>query len=280
MQIYQNFSIFVEYQSSLNILIMNGLITMPVVPVRAAEDNRSEMITQLLFGEYVAIGVQNDKWVHITALADSTSGWVDKKMIRIVNDTEFQKSLKQEKLPLFRPYNIIYNIRTNQTKLVPGGSIIYGLDGDEFRIGNEKWSLIEPVEKPAIPYPVHQLLEVAADFLNAPALWGGKTILGMDCSGFTQLVFSIAGYQIPRFAANQVESGINVDFLSEALPGDLAFFEDEEGQINHVGILLDATKVIHVSGFVKIESIDSQGIISSDTGEYTHQLRVVRRIIQ
>jgi cell wall-associated NlpC family hydrolase len=259
---------------------MNGLITMPVVPVRSSGNNQSEMISQLLFGEMVSVGEQDDKWIHITALSDSVSGWIDKKMLKILTDAEFQKSQKLEKFPLSRPYNIIYNIRINQTKLVPGGSIIYGLDGDDFRIGSEKWSLIEPVEKPELPYPVHQLLEIAADYLNAPALWGGKTILGMDCSGFTQLIFSISGYQIPRFAAGQVESGINVDFLSEALPGDLAFFEDAEGRIDHVGILLDATKIIHVSGCVKIEHIDSQGIISAESGEYTHQLRVIRRIIE
>ncbi|MPN27215.1 hypothetical protein SDC9_174643 [bioreactor metagenome] len=123
------------------------------------------------------------------------------------------------------------------------------------------------------------ILKIATMYLNAPYLWGGKSLLGIDCSGLVQVVFSICGIQLPRDASQQVEKGDLVNFLGEAQQGDLAFFDNEAGNITHVGILLDATRIIHASGWVKIEKIDNHGIISSQTGEYTHKLKVIKRLI-
>lgn len=258
---------------------MYGLVNLPVVPLRASDSERSEMISQLMFGEYVEILEQSDKWLYVRNSADNYHGWTDRKMIKIVSEKEFLNAQKAVKLKLSRPYTIIYHALSNQTKLLPGGSVIYGLNGDEFQIGSEFWSLIDPVSIPEKNLSAHQILDVAIQYINAPYLWGGKTILGIDCSGFVQLVFAIGGYLLPRDASQQVNVGKTVDFLSEVLPGDLAFFENEEGSISHVGILMDTSKIIHASGWVKVENIDAQGIISSVTGEYTHQLRVIKRIL-
>jgi gamma-D-glutamyl-L-lysine dipeptidyl-peptidase len=258
---------------------MYGLVILPVVPLRASDSERSEMISQLLFGEYVEVLEQSDKWLYVRNSADDYLGWTDRKMIKIVDENVFLNAQKEVKLILSRPYTIIYQAISNQTKLLPGGSIVYGLNGDEFHVGSEFWSLIDPVSIPENNLAAHQILDVAMQYINAPYIWGGKTILGIDCSGLVQLVFAVGGFLLPRDASQQVNKGKTVDFLSEVLPGDLAFFENEEGQISHVGILMDASKIIHASGWVKIESVDAQGIISSVTGEYTHQLRVIKRII-
>lgn len=258
---------------------MYGLVTLPVVPLRASDSERSEMVSQLLFGELIEILEQSEKWVFIKNSTDDYQGWVDRKMIRPLSEKEFSDANKAVKLKLSKPYSIIYNAVNNQTMLVPGGSIIYGLNGDDFQIGTDSWSLIEPQNIHKLPFTSHQILEIARQYLNAPYLWGGKTILGIDCSGLVQLAFVIGGYALPRDASQQVLIGKTVDFLSEVLPGDLAFFENDEGHISHVGILIDSSTIIHASGWVKIESIDAQGIISSITGDYTHQLRVIKRII-
>ncbi|MEA4985775.1 Dipeptidyl-peptidase 6 [bioreactor metagenome] len=259
---------------------MYGLITHPLVPLRAGNSERSEMISQLLFGEYVKILEKHEKWLYVENITDGYTGWADIKMINPVTDSVFQKSRQQKTNRLLHPYNIIYNTKTNQSKLLPGGSVIHDLNGDEFSVDGEIWSLIEPDSFVCGKFvDVHRILETAKQYLNAPYLWGGKSVLGIDCSGLVQVVYSIGGYMLPRDASQQVVQGELVDFLSESMPGDLAFFGSEEGDITHVGILIDNASIIHASGWVKIENIDSQGIISSKTGEYTHQLRVIKRII-
>ena len=259
---------------------MYGLITHPLVPLRAGNSECSEMISQLLFGEYVKILEKHEKWLYVENITDGYTGWADIKMINPVTDSVFQKSRQQKTNRLLHPYNIIYNTKTNQSKLLPGGSVIHDLNGDEFSVDGEIWSLIEPDSFVCGKFvDVHRILETAKQYLNAPYLWGGKSVLGIDCSGLVQVVYSIGGYMLPRDASQQVVQGELVDFLSESMPGDLAFFGSEEGDITHVGILIDNASIIHASGWVKIENIDSQGIISSKTGEYTHQLRVIKRII-
>lgn len=259
---------------------MYGLITHPLVPLRAGNSERSEMISQLLFGEYVKILEKHEKWLYVENITDGYTGLADIKMINPVTDSVFQKSRQQKTNRLLHPYNIIYNTKTNQSKLLPGGSVIHDLNGDEFSVDGEIWSLIEPDSFVCGKFvDVHRILETAKQYLNAPYLWGGKSVLGIDCSGLVQVVYSIGGYMLPRDASQQVVQGELVDFLSESMPGDLAFFGSEEGDITHVGILIDNASIIHASGWVKIENIDSQGIISSKTGEYTHQLRVIKRII-
>jgi len=123
------------------------------------------------------------------------------------------------------------------------------------------------------------LIPLALQYLNAPYLWGGKSILGIDCSGLVQVVFAMSGIQLNRDASEQVESGQAIDSLSETKPGDLAFFENSNGKIIHVGILLNSHQIIHASGWVKVEAIDSTGIVSAQTGEYTHKLRAIKRIV-
>lgn len=258
---------------------MYGIIKHPLVPLRVSNSERSEMTSQLLFGDYVRILEREEKWFYIENITDGYKGWADAKMVTLVTETAFQKSRTQKSDRLLHAYNIIYNTKINQSKLIPGGSTIYDLIDDEFIIDGESWSLIEPDSFAVGYFDRYRIIDTAKQYLNAPYLWGGKSVLGVDCSGLVQLVYAIGGYLLPRDASQQVGQGKLVDFLSESLPGDLAFFGKEDGIITHVGILTDNSSIIHASGWVKIENIDSQGIISSETGEYTHELRVIKRII-
>ena len=110
-------------------------------------------------------------------------------------------------------------------------------------------------------------------------LWGGRNALGIDCSGFTQMMYRIFGIQLPRDASEQVKIGETVDFLTEAQTGDLAFFENKDHKIIHVGMLMDNESIMHASGRVKINRIDATGIVSEEDGQHTHQLRIIKRII-
>ena len=125
----------------------------------------------------------------------------------------------------------------------------------------------------------HDIISTAYLFLHAPYLWGGKSPFGIDCSGFTQLVYKLNGYKLPRDAYQQVELGMPLSFVEEAEAGDLAFFDNEEGKIVHVGILLGDNRIIHASGCVKTDPFDHYGIFSAERGGYTHNLRVIKNIL-
>jgi len=256
-----------------------GIISIPLVPVRVTDSEKAEMSTQLLFGEIIEVLEIRDYWAYICNLNDNYIGWISTKMFTSLSDSLFKRIMTHNRVCITRPYAIIYNAFSNESMMIPGGSYIYQPEGDDFEIGSEKWSLIEPFSMPELKVEAYRIPQFAAQFLNSPYLWGGKSLMGIDCSGLTQIAFAMGGYQIQRDAAQQVDSGSVVDFLTEALPGDLAFFENESGSIVHVGILLDTSRIIHASGKVRVDIIDSQGIKQTAKGDYTHKLRVIKRII-
>ncbi|MEI8085802.1 MAG: C40 family peptidase [Paludibacter sp.] len=258
---------------------MNGIIKLPLVPLRSKDSERSEMTSQLLYGERVEILETRERWLFVRNIADNYTGWVDRKMVQILN---LDHENIEETVDLYCvsfPIVECLNPEDNETLFLPGGSKLNILDGNKVQFGGKNY-FIDPIN---LPYSNEktgeQLVYLAKQYLNAPYLWGGKTVMGIDCSGFVQVIYDMCGIQLQRDASQQVEYGKMINFLSEVEPGDLAFFENSEGKIIHVGMMLNSHQIIHASGWVKIESIDSQGIISNETGEYSHKLRVVKRMI-
>jgi cell wall-associated NlpC family hydrolase len=131
------------------------------------------------------------------------------------------------------------------------------------------------------------LLQAVRFFLNIPYLWGGKNAMGMDCSGFTQIILSLFGKKLPRNASEQATCGRKISALTKVKAGDLVFFDHYEptansqqpiAKVTHVGIVIDAERVIHCSGRVKVEKLDETGIFNAETGQYSHHLVSIRRI--
>ena len=257
---------------------MTGIITLPLVPLRVSDSEQSEMSSQLLFGERIEIIEANERWYFIRNLTDNYTGWADKKMIQLLSEDEFQCFEKEPSYCIKVPLIQCDMINTNQKIFLPGGSLMPAYSQGRCIIDNEIYQISLPVNSHPRDTSPERIVNLAMQYLNAPYLWGGKSILGIDCSGFMQVIFGMMGIKLSRDASQQVESGRVIDFLFEAVAGDLAFFENTEGKIIHVGLLLSSHSIIHASGSVKIESIDSQGIISSKTGEYTHNLRVIKRL--
>lgn len=261
---------------------MHGINLNSVLPMRREPSETSEMVNQLLFGEHFTILEEVPRWAYIHSLIDAYEGWVDSKMFSLISD-EIAEQLDDINFPVVnRPIVNAYIDSKNESILLPGGSLLpfYNPDTEictlnefEFHIARECVNM--PDEK---IFNEEDLISVAFTFLNSPYLWGGRNALGIDCSGFVQTVFRICGIDLPRDAAQQVEHGAVVNFLQETHPGDVAFFENEEGRIIHVGILISPRQIIHASGKVKIELIDNQGIRNEDSGLYSHKLRVVKRM--
>ena len=254
---------------------MYGICKLSMVPVRAEASSKSEMTTQLLFGDIYQVLSQNDDWIFIETLSDKYTGWINHlqhfelKNIFLINE-------KAEVSATF-PFQSAFNKSTQQRQLIPFGASMYSsstnasntfrMDEDEFETESNNQNKLD-------------LVSTAKLFLTSPYLWGGKSAMGIDCSGFTQVVFKSHNIQLQRDAWQQAQQGEVVDFLSLSLPGDLAFFDNDEGKITHVGILLNNAEIIHASGQVKIEKIDNYGIIHMDNNQYSHKLRLIRRIIK
>lgn len=257
---------------------MYYITTMPLLPLRAEASEKAEMVSQLLFGEQIEIIEREDKWIYARNMSDNYYGWLSESAVDKLYITD--EPLENKHFTrLCATTTICFKTSSVTRILLPGGSLLPPIQNDQFQLAGEIYQLaqLEPVF--AQYNPRQLVIELALQYQNAPYLWGGKSILGIDCSGFTQVVYQMAGYQIPRDASEQAQLGNNVNFLSESKIGDLAFFENDEKRIIHVGIIINSHQLIHASGSVKIEILDAHGIISSQTGKYTHKLRVVKRVI-
>lgn len=259
-----------------------GISDLSIIPVRSEPAEKSEMVTQILFGEYFEVIEDVENWSKVRLAYDNYEGWVDTKMISVI-DEEFYHLLATQ-LPAVAndTFNIVFQEKDYSNKLIVPGSSFPFCDREEksFKIGEKKYFYQGKVTGNGDEINVRDsIIEAALKYFNAPYLWGGRTPYGIDCSGLTQIVYKLNGISLPRDASQQVLVGEPLTFVEEAMPGDLAFFDNAEGKITHVGIIWDRHKIIHASGKVRIDNVDHQGIFNVDTKRYTHKLRVIKRVI-
>jgi len=255
-----------------------GFCNLSVIPCRKDTSDRSEMVTQLLFGEYFEVTEEYKNWVRIRSGLDGYEGWIDVKQYQSVSKDTYQ-SLKKHALTYVAD---ILGVMTDETDNVSFpvtiGSLLHFTKGKEITIEKKKYSYQGNVLSPSGKIKRSKLVEDAFTFLNTPYLWGGRTPLGIDCSGFTQMVYRLNGYALNRDALQQVEQGEALSFPEEAEAGDLAFFDNEDGNITHVGIVLEKGQIIHASGKVHVDKFDHLGIYSETQKRYTHSLRVLKKM--
>lgn len=256
-----------------------GVCLLSVVPCRKEPSGASEMVTQLLFGECYSVLEKQEDWLKIKTDYDAYECWLSAKQHNTIYEKEF-KSLQSAPLMLCNELISILTDKTNGLHFpLTIGASLPGFSNDGFSIRDKVFHYEGATASATVKQPASTILKTAYLFLNAPYLWGGKSPFGIDCSGFTQLVYKLNGYQLPRDAYQQVELGEALSFVEEAQAGDLAFFDNEEGRIVHVGILLDHQQIIHASGCVRIDKFDHYGIFHSDNKKYSHMLRVIKRIL-
>lgn len=246
----------------------------PVCPMRAEPAHRSEQVSQLLFGDVVEIIETGKDFIKLKYLYDDYEGWCQRSQLAEISSDLFVN--KQELLTS----EIINQVQVNgQVMNIPLGCSLGHLAQENSALGNLMVQFNGSLWKPSAPrHKADTIRDIAMKYLNTAYLWGGRSVFGVDCSGFCQMVFRFAGIPLLRDAYQQASQGEAVGFLQETRCGDLAFFDNEEGRITHVGILLDPASIIHSSGKVRIDTIDHNGIINSETGLRTHQLRVIKRI--
>ncbi len=253
-----------------------GICYLSVIPLRETPSDKSQMTSQLLFGETVEIDDHFRNWYFVKNSSDGYQGWIDKKQIKPLSDIEFERYQGAGKQVVVSETATAVNTQ-GEKLLLSFGSVIVQPSGKEtnpfsVKIKNGETSKREKLN-------AQQLIKLAMMFKNVPYLWGGRSFFGVDCSGFTQLLFMTAGYDLARDSKQQVKQGKDIYLMEEALPGDLIFFGDEENEITHVGLYLGNGKIIHASGKVRTDNVDHYGIYSNDMENYTHKLRAIQRIL-
>lgn len=253
---------------------MFGICNLAIVPVRAEASDRSEQVSQLLFGEHFKIIEMTAKWVQVEIAYDSYIGWIDSKQYQAISEEQYQIL---NNTPIVLNADLVEYITTpnNQLTSITLGASLSFMDNEEINISKYTFEGLKVCGEKS----KSDLIKTAFMYLNAPYLWGGKTPFGIDCSGFTQMVYKLNGYKLLRDASQQATQGEALSFIEESEPGDLAFFDNEEGNIIHVGIMMENNYIIHASGKVRIDRLDHLGIYNAETNRHTHKLRVIKKVI-
>lgn len=255
-----------------------GIARLSIIPVRAEASDKSELVTQLLFGDHYTItGIsENKKWIRIQIYFDQYEGWIDAIQHHQISEDYFNQINNSDyKICTETASTILFN--KHQTNIVMG-SILPIATNEIFKV-EEQLAFNGEAKSLSSKRDFEFLKQTAKKYLNAPYLWGGRSPFGIDCSGFTQIVFRICGYLLPRDASQQVKKGEKVS-IEDRKEGDLVFFNNDDGKIVHVGILLEKDEIIHASGKVRIDTLNDKGILNNESQRITHKLHSIRRLIK
>ncbi len=258
-----------------------AIVLLPIVPLRSDASDCAEMTSQLLFGDFVTIHAQSGtNWTQVSNLFDQYTGWVDTKMITPLTESEFNRL---RSLPLYfvsqpcadaKEQQSTYPLRLSIGATLPG----YDPLRQCMQVLDRSFKIPLRAVSPAKQSVIKALLRTASYYIHTPYLWGGKSVHGIDCSGFVQCVYRLYQIDLPRDASQQVHCGEPIDFALRR-PGDLAFFSNEAGKVTHVGIVYTPHQIIHASGSVHIDALSEEGIYSDKLGRITHQKIQLRRVI-
>ncbi len=255
-----------------------GICHLSMVPVRAEASDKSEILSYVLFGDCFEILEHTERWVLILTAFDKYAGWIDNKQFIELTANQYEEHSEHYQILGPTVYQPLIKVSSGELLYLVAGSCIPPMNNNSFYLNREEYKFAAmPLLAAGADFSEH-IVSYAHFYLQSPYLWGGRSLFGIDCSGFTQVVFKMLGIKLKRDAWQQAEQGRIVNFLQEVKPGDLAFFDNEEGRIIHVGIMLNEHEIIHASGRVKIDPIDDQGIYSVDLKRYTHKLRIVKRM--
>ena len=263
----------------------------PVTPVREEPAHAAEQATQLLFGEVCEVLDRHSSWTKIRSTMDGQLGWVVSKMLTPVSEEAIrllgEKRETNGESVVATPMAVVTDTKTGEQLMLTIGTRLPYYKKGTFEVLGKKYKIdprcVYEVKGDRSEVKGEDVVRVAQSLLNVPYLWGGKNIMGYDCSGFTQTVYSVFGINLLRNAREQVTQGQVVGSLAEAQPGDLVFFAHldrapEATRITHVGMLISPTEVIHCSGCVHVDKIDETGIRLAN-GKLSHHLVQIKRYL-
>jgi len=246
------------------------------IPIRKETDSRSEMLSQVIFGEYYEILKSNGNWHYIRMIHDGYEGWISSNSLIYIDKKEIEAYQRSDK---YYSNQIFTMVNYKEEIYFPGiGSPLPFWNGKHLKIANKKFEFQGEAIKGEKSNDIDFIFETAILLLGTPYLWGGRTSYGIDCSGLVQTLFRLKNINLPRDSYKQYEMGEEVTF-NKRLKGDLAFFMNDEGKVIHVGIYFGNDWILHASGSVRIDLFDEKGVYNDDIKEYTHKLKGIKRIL-
>ncbi|WP_203258221.1 C40 family peptidase [Hyunsoonleella ulvae] len=246
-----------------------GICNLSIVPLRFEASDKSELVSQVLYGEWFKVLEKRKNWSKIRLAYDKYEGWIDNKQYQHI-EVDNYNDLNSEPLKLSMDLVEFVQDENEQISPIQLGSTLNGLTLLNHTFdGNTATGVIQK----------ENIVQTAFLYLNSPYLWGGKTPFGIDCSGFTQMVYKLNGYKLLRDASQQATQGEALSFIEESEPGDLAFFDNADGEIIHVGIIMKDNYIIHAHGKVRVDRLDHSGIYNVDKNIHTHKLRVIKKVV-
>jgi hypothetical protein len=246
--------------------------------MRREPADESEMVSQLLFGECYQVVKEEGGWMQVIAHYDSYTGWIDRNMHNEITEASFN-NLKEQPPPVLDSLMMSIERHGAPPQLILAGSSLPGFNKRKHSLEVDKqifhirWTFSD-----FNTGGLNTLPRTVGFFLNAPYLWGGRSVFGCDCSGFVQTIYKIHSIRLLRDASQQAGQGETISSLNDARLGDLAFFADEEGRVYHVGLILSPGEIVHSSGYVHTDRLDETGIFNLITRKYTHKLFTIKRV--
>jgi len=252
-----------------------GICNLSAIPLRIEPNDRSEMVSQILFGEHFKVIDKSKQWRKVRLSFDKYEGWIDVKQYLEITKEYYQRLDKETTTVSSQLVDFISGKKNELIPIVLGSTLPF-LKNNRFKLAGKEYNFEGQVT--AKKGTKNDIIKTTFLYSNTPYLWGGKTPFGIDCSGFTQMVYKINGIRLLRDASQQASQGEVLSFIEESEPGDLAFFDNKEGEITHVGIIMANNYIIHASGQVRIDRLDQSGIFNEKLKKHTHKLRVIKKI--
>ena len=255
-----------------------AICPLSVVPLRSSASDRSEQVSQLLFGEMMKVlNFKGKAWVKVSTVLDHTEGWVRSSQVHFIGEEDYERFSREFALN----FELKESLRTSDFfQPITLGARLPGFDGMGFRLRGDTYTFsgraVFPRDLKADPAILRSLVN---QLMNAPYQHGGRTHLGIDGSGFVQLVYSLLGQALPRKADQQLVWGRLVPFAQQVQMGDLLFFEAFHSHRLYVGIALEDQQVAHVHDRLRIDLFDHFGLFDTERGNYLYRLRLIKRLL-
>jgi len=244
--------------------MQKGTCLISYVPLRSEPRSGAEMVSSILFGESYSIIDTNEDWIKIKMDVDGYEGWMS-----IGSYAEFRDYQNVSDALILEASSAF------QKLLIPCGAQLP--NEDTFEIDGAQYTIIKKL-KTSHHLPLKlRLLKTVQNFLNTPYLWGGRSFMGIDCSGLMQVTFKANGINISRDTSQQINEGAAVEF-GQHQACDLVFFSKPgKTNVSHVGMVIDEKTVIHSSSKVQLSELTKEGLIMH--GELAYSTICIKRIL-